>query len=62
MKGLLFYHTVNFNAGIGAHHSAGGAADAGLFVDGIGKMITAIVHLLGLKGEHRARAGEYAVV
>jgi hypothetical protein len=53
---LLDYHTVNLDAGIRANCRAGGAADAGFLVNGIGKMITSIVNLFGLKRKHLARA------
>ena len=61
--GRLFHHYfVYLDAGVGAYKSASGASYTRFLVEGIGEVIAAVVHFLGLKGENVARAGHHAEV
>lgn len=59
---LLHHHFVNFNASVGTNHCAGGAADAGIFILGVGEVVAAIVDLLRLQSQHIARTSHHAKV
>ena len=58
----LFYHLVDFDACVRAHHGTCGAPYAGILVLGICEVIAPVVHLLGLEGQHAARTCHHAKV